>query len=177
MKDKKRIERDITASKTCIQTYLKCIKADETCITNHQADIFKAEKELAELEKPELRHGDYKVSKTGFVQFFVKESKTGQIRLCQEEDVLRGGKEDYCIFDDEGLRDKGNFIADLKALSEPLEEFGIDNGCGQFFHAEYNINGIWLNIKTSSAAYDIKEVEEIILNLRRLVATAKQKGE
>ena len=52
MRDEKRLNRDIKASKTIIANLNKNIKLEYACLADHQIDLIEAEKELAELEKP-----------------------------------------------------------------------------------------------------------------------------
>ena len=165
-REKEKIERDITASKTCIKTYLKCIKADETCIINHQADIDKAEKELAELEKPELRHGDYGLHGKGGDNWIKIQNKLHYI-----------GNDNY--FGDCGIAESayapnkvGNLIADLKSLSEPLAEFELSTGQLSAVKCFWGSDPDILNIRQGNDLIAVHKnwLLKFILNLRRMQA-------
>ena len=96
MKDKKRIERDITAIKTCI--------------TNYEKDLAEAEKELAEVEKPKpLKFGDkviYKGNNNNKLRLILYWKDDGGLAVFDEDGLIVGTQLDNyestgeSIFDD-----------------------------------------------------------------------------
>ena len=162
MKDKKRIERDITAIKTCI--------------TNYEADLAEAEKELAELEKPELKHGDYGIRNIDKESCLIMDSRNNEGSLCIRTNDDNGGE---CVMPSKrNTNVLGNIFDDLKALSEPLEEFVIQST----IDSTKIYCGWWgdkrgLRIRQGEKFIVIHKdyLPEFILNLRRM--QAKQKGE
>ena len=161
MKDKKRIERDITAIKTCI--------------TNYEADLAEAEKKLTEsiraaTEKP-LQHGDYGINnkQSGLI---VKEGGF--------EGILRTADKDY-LFSHETVSENaytpklvlGNIFDDLKALSEPLTEFVIQSTIDSTkIHCGWWGDKRGLRIRQGEKFIVIHKdyLPEFILNLRRMQA-------
>ncbi len=143
--------------------------------TDRQRLIDEGEKltsELSALDKPKLRHGDVFADNICVVTIgkdlggrWIATHKDGSQKIGDEAEV-------YCHI--RSMSFVCNPSDDLKAMSEDLEEFTVDNGCGQIFHGEH-MSGVWLKITTGSACYNIDEVEEIILKLRQVVATAKRK--
>ena len=93
---------------------------------NHDNTI-RWEKELAELEKPELRHGDYGVLHGG--RYFVNCDHSLHAREKRPFGIsdYGGGQ---CGFDRyaDDFEKYGNIFDDLKAMSKPLTEFEIRDG-------------------------------------------------
>lgn len=138
---------------------------------------------LADAAPPKLRHGDYGYAERSGQQdsgFVVAAQSTlagspkafyddgaGQIKVnnCKQSHVRLGN-----IFDD------------LAALSEPLKKFsrcpGQDEDDGgnveAQFHAHVSGPHIWLEVETEGYYFEKEDVEAIIRDLRRLVATAEQ---
>ena len=146
-----------------------------------EAELTQAE--LAEAEKPELRHGDYGMRKTGHGHKRRLFSYTsGELKVTNAPaDALPawpGAANDYVIL--------GNIFDNLKAVSEPLEG---DQFTLQPFGAQEN-DGIWARItgpdfsvgivrngQKHSWCYDSKQFAKLILNLQRLQYTERQKND
>ena len=155
MKDKKRIERDITAIKTCI--------------TNYKADLAEAEKELTELEKPELKHGDYGLT----------ERDCPRIELIHNNESWHvgetGNMDNARVSNHPADTILGNIFADLKALSEPLEEFELENGKHIAISGRwYDSGNLRIHQGTEFIVIAKKSIPEFILNLRRMQAGEKK---
>ena len=71
-------------------------------------------KGFVEEEKPEIRHGDYRVSELGSIQFFVK-GHNGPMRLCQSDHLFDGPIDNWNILTKKNCAFCGNFLDDLKA--------------------------------------------------------------
>ena len=152
----------------------RSIKATKTIIAQYEADLAKDEKQLAELEKPKLKNGD--IWYDGEITMFLKE--------------WNGNKRD-CVVDCKGdlitdynLNYKGQPIIanlkdifdDLANLSSPLEEFRLENKPYTAIKCNWHL-GQSLHISHDSSLVIInkEDLPEFILNLRRLVATARGK--
>ena len=166
MKDKKRIERDITAIKTCI--------------TNYQADLAEAEKELAELEKPKLRQGDVFVDDICVVT--IGKSLDGRWIATHKDGSQKIGDETLIRCHIQSMNFMCNPIDDLKALSEPLEKFEMDNGSIIKFNVKWLEDCLIISQKSADLGRDTKDhisickkyLPEFILNLRRMQAGEKK---
>ncbi len=179
MSKKEELNRSIKASKTCIAGYRNDIKLSEACIADHQKDLAEAEKELTALEKLKLRNGAISSRKNSVVVKVASwlEGNTNRTEylltkegLLTNMDIYEGDfKNSPCtIFD---------LIDDLKILSQPLEEFEFnyedgDEGIKVLLAPDGNIQ-MWL--KGHLFTLDGNQPEEFSNNLRRLLATVKQK--
>ncbi len=159
MKDKKRIERDITAIKTCI--------------TNYETDLAEAEKKLAELEKPELNYkdGDFGLAKTNLrsvVWRYITKNENHSFYVIYEDG-------DYNLFSERQLNEivKLGNIDDLKAMSEPLTEFILKTDCRTDVKVEWNSHipdELIIEQGSDMVVITKTELPEFILNLRRMQA-------
>ncbi len=124
--------------------------------------------ELAESEKPELRHGDYGWTPKGFQQIMVK---TGDDSNIFAGSGFASVKEE---FEGEEVLEAaiGNIFDDLKAMQEDLTEFDVGNN--HFLMA----SGFVSVVDTSDGDrvdFEISDLLEIALNLRCLRATHLRK--
>ncbi len=158
----------------------KNIEVQKICIKDRKGSLHEAEQglvvlqaQLAEAEKPKLRHGDYGVDEDG--PFFLwenrhlwtKEYEPGNNK-CLSRSLNKKGN-------DERLKQwateiDGNIFDDLKELSWPLRYFKADVHEYTFdfishAHAPIKIAGNW---------HTIKDAEEISMMLQRVIYTAKQ---
>ncbi len=172
MRDKKRIERDIKATKTCITNY-------QTDLTEYEKELAKYEKELAELDKPVLRHGDYGFSKSNqaCMSLLLHDGCGTTLGEGRAGDTYAYNAPITGVSNFLVKTKLGNIFDDLKALSQPLEEFEVAalNVKSGFKAKIMPANRINLGGSYDTWEFSIKQVEEIILNLRRLIATAKSK--
>ena len=180
MKDKKRLERDIKASKTIIANLNKNIKLEWACLADHQIDLIEAEKELAEVEEPKLRHGEKVTRKSTGQLRLVLYGEDGKLGLWDSKGALQ-----YRNIDSESnryLSTGESIFDDLKALSEPLTEFEVKAG------ETYSDNRHILKIEITETGniaiiqdcsklwYEIENFESMCKQGLRLVATAKLKA-
>lgn len=124
------------------------------------------EAQLAGAEKPNLGHGDYG-------------KYDGKWFIVIEQETLPGSPKAF--FDDTGglinadrqisvdLRD-GNFFRELTAMAEPLEEF-VERGFNHHIHHSDKLHG---SIMIRGNCYSIEQLEEYIMKLRRMAATAER---
>lgn len=128
-------------------------------------------------EEPKLRHGDYKVTKGGSVQFFVRDDSHDPIRLCQEDYMFSGSVNNWAIISDEDVVDSGNFLDDLAALQEDVEKYENQNkAIGSFVKSciESNPKLIFIETGEYGRSLSLDEALEFSLKLRQMVATAKR---
>lgn len=133
--------------------------------------VAKLELDLAEAEKPELRHGDYGICKSNeHMCLYVK--RKNQMELFGER-YGSGYPQDTPLSDHKIL---GNIFDDLKALSEELKEFEVENGLYETI--KVTLTGGMLKFRDEDGFVLIKESEipALILNLRRLIRAAEQEA-
>ena len=151
-------------------------------IADHQKAIDKAKSELSALDKPKLKKGDIWEGAGKRLCIYVKEYN------CDHRDcvVLDNGN----VITNIGHYYKGEPIItnlkiifdDLKAMSEDLTEFEIKDKDGTHIKCDWFGNKRLRVFQTNVTEREedcisiIKEqLPEFILNLRRLIATAKRK--
>jgi len=137
-------------------------------IKNLQAFRDKIVSQLAEAEPPKLEHGDYghygdggfwwAWNRNGILELFGIQSGSGEPAQDSHPNLIRDG----------------NAVADLKAMTEPLEEFEFD-----VMECHINKGEGWAGavIHIAGTNFTIPEAEEIHLNLGRLLYTRKMKGD
>ena len=155
----------------------RSIKADTARFQDMQTQaIARIEAQLAEAEKPELRHGDYGLDKDGF--FFLREDGSLWTKYYElgNKTISRslnktGNASQRRVWASQIL---GNTFRDLKARQEPLKAFEIDNGTSQTIRVK--ISGGFLRMRDDDGFMLIKKCElpAFILNLQRLVITPKE---
>ena len=136
----------------------------------------KLQAELAGLDKPKQKHGDYKIDKNGVIQFFVKDDETDLIRLCQSRSLLFGSAKNYYIFEDKDIIQSGNLVDDLKRNSEDLKEFTVFAPCTNTNGFSARLSGDGAYIICRDWYFTLKELTEIHQKLGQLLATAKRKA-
>ena len=137
------------------------------------------EAELAEAEKPELRHGDYGWDRGSRNCITLKVAGKEGLRQCIESEGLWECAVDKC---GEPTIVLGNIFDDFKAIAEDLEEFDMDlTGCESSSHIrvqfEERNSGI-IAIRTEAGTWAWMTMDEFavfILNLRGMQATQKRK--
>ncbi len=141
-----------------------------------EASLAESKAKLAELDKPELRHGDYGFDKDddGCMVLQLHDGDSGKTL----HESHAGSRYAYV---NEPKGDAfvpkvklGNIFDDLKALAEPLEEFQI---CNIKFGLT-DANGKLLEIRIDGEMWWLSERDTINLHqkLGRLIATAKRKS-
>ena len=138
-------------------------------------EIERLEAELAEAEKPELRHGDY---------------GTGDYKGTVIEWQCDGSAPDGMCLESFGLvsnhiqwfrpgqlvnlRVFGNAQDDLKAMAEVLTEFTVENGSFQTIKVKISDGFLRMRDRGGYMLIRACALPELILNLRRLQATQER---
>ena len=148
----------------------KQFEAKKAIIDKHRglidALMADVEKELAEAEKPELRHGDWWIKEGVGINIFLKEHVGARREFVATKDfVLTNIGSDY-----NGEPILGNIFDDLKALSEPLLSFQADVHTYSFDF----INLPQTPIQIAGNWHTLKEAKEICMKIQRVIYTAKQ---
>ena len=133
--------------------------------------------ELAEAKKPKMRHGDYGRSDRQDTTHLVISDSAGALRWSD----FTGGYYEKRVEDGDHASHfirSGNIFDDLAALQEDLTEFEMEasgaDGRGIFIKAKSkNFIKIGL-VGKGDYAYDLKELEEYSLNIRKVIATLKR---
>lgn len=160
----------------------RLVQAKDTCAAVFSGFIDEIDADISkiEAEKPKLRHGDYGLvwdaddQPSRFVYFRVEDGKDPVIaRACAVPHV-------HAWFHMEGFKRVilGNIFDDLKALQEPLEEFEIDSYRGPM-SVSWNSNdctNIHFCWTKREHVFNDCNLDEFILNLRRMRATQKRKA-
>jgi hypothetical protein len=123
------------------------------------------EKQLAEAEKPKLRHGDYGVSCNGSL-FFVQGETVFWLNA--------GGVASSISPERFGTAGRlGNLIDEIKALGEERTEWKLDReGLGVSLREGSHItHPVWISGKYLT----LSEAESLSLALRQIIATAKRR--
>jgi len=146
----------------------KMIRDGKEALASALAMIASAEAELAEIDKPKLRHGDY-----GYSQ---KEKPCIMI-ADWDDDVL------FCGNRSMGKKGQitsrcsvilGNIFDDLKAMAEPLEEFDIRCTANKRDIISAHFDGEHIQMSNNYDYLEIGQAEEFHQKLGRLIATAKK---
>ncbi len=121
---------------------------------------------LDALDKPKLSHGWYGTNKYGDVRFIVK-TESGELANggCQRLGNCAETLEDI---QKEGI-EFGNFIDDLKAMAEPLEECLVD---GFSVHISFSNND---HVCVGGKNFLLDKATDLAHKILRVVATAKLK--
>lgn len=143
----------------------------EESIENHKQAIATAESKLAELDKPELKDGDYGMETVNsYGEHFwlylrgVTHWLTG--RFCDISDRQPDNFVPYCL---------GNLVDDLKRNSEDLEKFKFCDTRGDCGVLEIIDKDIWVGTDRLQNLYSIRQATEIHQKLGQILATAKRK--
>ena len=145
------------------------------------------EKELAETQKPELRHGgtgkdhagNFVLIDKGALWEKVYEKGTGIMSTALNK---KGNNESLAKW---AIDVTGNVFDHLKAIAEPLTEFsrcpGQDDEDGgeddSPFKAYISEPHIWIEVENDGHYFDRADVDVIILGLQRLQYTERQKND
>ncbi len=134
--------------------------------------IERLEAELAEAEKPELRHGDYGP----------KEGTEGRLVLkqYQKETLFSAGSAScarHCSSNQMPDAVLGNIFDDLKAIAEELTKHTWDFGHNSYdayidMHGDLLLNGVSIQLIVRK-----EEIPAFILNLQRLQYTERKKND
>lgn len=126
-------------------------------------------------EKPEIRLGEYGIVPTGFKTKkphpVIADSKNLNLRTGYWQDKDGNDSCGYNSINGEKITNRGNIFDDLEALKEPLEEFCLATVIATVRFSIDEDGRLWIG----KYAFPPKRLPEIILKLRRLVATAKRK--
>lgn len=152
----------------------------EKMIKEARKVIDEAEAKLKELDKPEFKHGDFRVSGTGFWQLYLKEIGGG-MRIASKHHLFSGNLGDYSIIDKPAC--SGNihdYFDDLKRNAVDLEEFD------GWYPSGENRMIVRLVGKTSGLvefcidkalfSADLDEAVKIHQKLGQLIATARRRN-
>lgn len=139
-------------------------------------ELVKLPEKKPEPKKEEPGHGDYKVTKGGSAQFFVRDDSHGPIRLCQEDYMFPGPANNWSIISDENVVDRGNFLNDLAALQEDVEDYENKSAIG-FLRSHIDGNGRDIFIQTGGCGKSLSPDESLKFSLwlRQAVAQLKRK--
>jgi len=131
----------------------------------------KKEAQLAEAEKPELRHGDYGYcgEPSPATMYFVNYNHPEEVRPFGISDV--GGQMHIDDSQNE-FSAVGNIFDDLKALAGPLKDFEYGDITGKISGDDTRpssvcIGGFWHTIKTA---------KKLSMYIQRLIFTAEQEA-
>ena len=149
---------------------------------DRQIAIDAADKEieslLAEIEaekEPELRHGDYGISRIGFPGMVVRERHGGTLRTADSDYIFPNETVEENSFSPELLL--GNVFDDLNAMQEDVTEFGFDETRRAYrFNVEDGRHCIWLKDGLGAEIHiDKKDIPTFILKLRQMEATLERR--
>lgn len=133
--------------------------------------LAETQSELAALDKPELRHGDY-----GFYEDSLK------IPCLAVQPYVEGTPkvyfEDGSFSENTNISNPKNIFDDLASLAEPLEIWTSDKSMGSERQIRMQIEDdgtIWFGTHGYGGFYVLETIAEIHRNLGRLIATAKRK--
>lgn len=125
--------------------------------------IAKVEAQLAEAEKPELRHGDYGIR--NHTEFWI----------CINGRVYWNNGQLSSLSDARFIESRlGNIFDDLKALAKPLKEFKVNNGPYETVTIMLGAGMLRFNDADGCILIKESEIPEFIRNLRRLIFTAEK---
>ena len=140
----------------------------EKVIKDFKVLVSEAEQKLAELDKPELRHGWYGVNKYGDFRFVIEKEKDGL--AIGGSDCLGLCSEALADLQKEGI-EFGNFVDDFKRNSKDLEEFEVND-----IKVKLDADGdILLSEDGDTIIIEKHGREEFHQNLGQLLAYAKRK--
>lgn len=127
--------------------------------------------------KPEIRHGDYDAN-----ELYLERAPwiSDTARCGKAFPVAKNGAFTNVSTGDRHIIKLGNIFSELEALKEPLRKFRIQGNHGDSLSVKI-ISGLGGDEISFSGTSDIlhlglEDIPEFILNLRRLVATAKLKS-
>lgn len=132
-------------------------------------DMF-AEAQLAEAEKPVLRHGDYGFEDNEHPTVLFRKDGKGNLKSIRESFGVNA-------YNDTPLHDYdilGNIFADLKAIAEPLDDFEMEIGR---IYVLFSGGDLVIKDTMNDGSVHIPKgiLHDFILNLRRIEATMKAK--
>ena len=151
----------------------------EKQIEDHQKVVDEAKQRLADLDKPQLRHGDYGYDEDGDPRITLTEWEAGRFTFAGDYSLVkRDLKSELTV-----KYKTGNIFDDLKRNSNDLTEF---YGSGQYDKSakmdktfSCSINGydsVWMRINTGSSLFTIEEFKKICQQSNQLLATLERKG-
>ena len=123
------------------------------------------ETQLAEAEKPELRHGDIRLWNPSGDIGIVDMSEPNPHMIWESHDLRNAKNKDNILSQSKSIGTLQEIFDDLKALSEPLTEFFLGP---QLFSVDDG------NIRTAGCIYQTDRIRIFIDDLRRLLHTAEQ---
>lgn len=156
----------------------------ERSISEHQSAIDKAKSELAALDKPELRHGDYGYGAIAGDAFIVNGNYlNAEMLTVYNRPLFQNPKDGHW----HRILPLGNIFDDLASLAEPLEEFEVRDGNAYHLVMKLLLEGrmkdtIYVQLLSSGGStkeyfhMDIGRATKIHRKLGQLLATAKRKA-
>jgi len=164
-------------------------KIAEQHIKDAQEALDKAKKDLAKLDKPKLRHGDYGFWSPGplnkRIPFLFIKNVTGSNALTADP------LSDWVMIDADKKTILGNIFDDLAAISEPLEEFKMKSiefnsrfhAYSGHIHERSDVSCRCESYPDDMAFIDLsgcgwlskKDLHDFITNLQRMKQTLKGK--
>ena len=141
------------------------------------ASVIKLEAKLAEDEKPKLQHGDIRMWHESVAKdvAVIDLSEATPHAIWEKDDRRNSWTEDQILARSKSIGNLKEVFKEIKALSEPLKKFTVDNG--PFSTVEVTIqSGGFLRLQDEDGYIMITKCDlaAFILNLRRLLHTAEQ---
>ncbi len=147
------------------------IKNRATICKGFTEEIGNLQEQLAEAEKPKLRHGDFGVEKCKectYPRLITNPASVTGLTVSNEYGEIPPGNKITTVF--------GNIFDLLKEWSEDLEKFEVAGDCGVLNGAiTSNNKDLWLKISSGSTVFTLEQIEEIWHKLGREIATLKRK--
>ena len=164
--------------KTDIETEKLYLEDCETTVKVVREHLAALEAQLAEAEKPGLKHLDWGPDKTGHMHVALLTNENDDSRIIQASMHPAGAMQVFDYASDCPIVSvKGNFAADLKALAEPLKEFKVTDKQNERtirFHGSLGNLYIEITGKDGERVRNINiPLRESALNLRRLIQHAQ----
>lgn len=146
--------------------------AAQAIVDRHIVAVAKLQLDLAEAEKPELRHLDWGRGKDSGSIWLKVHGNIWYLTGCQTQPSTMSDARFAASRYFEKTGNLKQYFDDLTAQSEPLEEFD-ERGAHHHIHHSDTLHG---SIMIRNSCYSIEEVKGYILNLQRLIFTAEQEA-
>ena len=163
-------------------TYTEKIRGIDRAIEWHAEEVeawkrvkIEAEATQAEAEKPELRHGDIRLWNPSGDIGIVDMSEPNPHMIWESHDLRNAKNKDNILSQSKSIGTLQEIFDDLKALSEPLKKFTVDNGPYRTVEVTIQPHGL-LRLQDDDGFMLMGQcdIPAFILNLRRLLHTAEQ---
>ncbi len=147
----------------------------EKIVEDLQEKLTKTQQELAELDEPKLRHGDYGTRPENTYFVCIQSNIRGKLEYANECGLVQDSDLTQPLI-------SGNIFDDLKRNSEDLRDWHSPEAEGKGVVQKESIimrlkgPDIWLGTCGNSAWYTLDQATEIHQKLGRLIATAKRRN-